>query len=225
MRIAAVADVHSPKYLEEFKESLNLIDVPDILLLAGDMVNFGRATQYTNIIQTIDSSIANSVPIIACFGNEEFEDARQEILNLTKGRIVFLDGESEVLEVAKSKIGIVGAPAPKDFRGGNQNLNKIGLREIYESRAGHLSELVREAAAEAEHTILLMHYSPLSERMNDNDTSDYSWWISKTIEDVQPDMVIHGHLHRASRLEIMIGRTRIINAAFPAVGKITEIVL
>ncbi|MHA2386015.1 MAG: hypothetical protein ACXAEE_07380 [Candidatus Thorarchaeota archaeon] len=61
--------------------------------------------------------------------------------------------------------------------------------------------------------------------MNDNDTSDYSWWISKTIEDVQPDMVIHGHLHRASRLEIMIGRTRIINAAFPAVGKITEIVL
>jgi Icc-related predicted phosphoesterase len=189
------------------------------------MVNFGRATQYMSITKTIDSSIGINVPIISCFGNEEFQDVRQEILNLTKGRITFLDGKSAVVEVAKSRLGLIGAPAPTDFRGGKRDINKIGLREIYESRAKHLSKLVRKTAAEADYSILLMHYSPLSESIDDSDVSEYSGWISKTIEDVQPDVVIHGHLHRATRLEVLIGKTRIINVAFPAVGKITEIVL
>ena len=223
MKLAAVADVHSPKFLEEFAESLNLVDVPHLLLFAGDMVNFGRATQYLNIVQAIDSSKIKDVPIIACFGNEEFEDSRQEILNLTEGRIMFLDGESTVLKIAGSKIGIVGATAPVDIRGERKGLNKMGLREIYESRAEHFGNLVRRTLADVDYTILLMHYSPLSERTNDNDISEYSWWMSKTIEDVQPDIVIHGHLHRSDRLETAIGKTRIINVAFPAVGKVTEI--
>jgi Icc-related predicted phosphoesterase len=225
MKIAAVADVHSPKFLKEFEESLSRIDTPDILLFAGDMVNFGRASQYSNIIQAIDSSKFKEVPIVACFGNEEFEGARQEILSLTDGRIMFLDGASTVLEIAGSKIGIVGATAPVDIRGERKGLSKLGFREIYESRAEHLGNLVRDAASDVDNSILLMHYSPLSERMNDNDINVYSWWISKTIEDVQPDIVIHGHLHRSERLETTIGETRIINAAFPAVGKITEIAL
>ncbi|KXH76564.1 MAG: hypothetical protein AM326_02215 [Candidatus Thorarchaeota archaeon SMTZ-45] len=225
MKLAAVADVHSPKYLEEFRKSLKLVDPPDMLLLAGDMVNFGRAIQYTKIIQAIDSSIGDSVPIAACFGNEEFEDSRPEILSLAEGRIKFLDGDSAVFEIAKSKIGVVGAPAPKDFRGSTPNPNSKGLRETYESRAKHLSGLVKEIASEVDHTLLLMHYSPLLERLNDNDVNEYSWWISKTIEDVHPDIVIHGHLHRASKTEVMIGKTKIINVAFPAVGKITEIYL
>ena len=225
LKLAAVADVHSPKFLNEFREALSLVESPDIILLAGDMINFGRASQYSNIAQAIDSSVPADVPIIACFGNEEFEDARQEILSLTEGRMTFLDGESTVLEIAESKIGIVGATAPVDIRGGRREPSNIGLREFYESRAELLGNLVKRTASEVDYTILLMHYSPLTERMNDNDISEYSWWISKTIEDVQPDIVIHGHLHMSDRLETTIGKTRIINVAFPAVGKITEIVL
>ncbi|MFW9802259.1 MAG: metallophosphoesterase [Candidatus Thorarchaeota archaeon] len=225
MKLAAVADVHSPKFLEDFVESLTFVDAPDIFLFAGDMVNFGRASQYLNIIQAIDSSEARDVPVIACFGNEEFEAARKEILSLTEGRILFLDGESTSLEIAGSRIGVIGATAPVDIRGGRKRLNKMGLREFYESRAESLANKVKETAAEVDCTILLMHYSPLSERVNDNDISEYSWWMSKIIEDVQPDIVIHGHLHMSDRLETKIGKTRIVNVAFPAVGKITEIVL
>ncbi|MFX1263043.1 MAG: metallophosphoesterase [Promethearchaeota archaeon] len=225
MRIAAVADIHSPKFLEEFVESLTRVNAPDILLFAGDMVNFGRASQYSNIVQAIDSSEIKGIPIVACFGNEEFEGARQEILSLTEERILFLDGESTVLEIAGSKIGVVGATAPVDIRGERKGHNMMGLRDVFESRANHLGALVRETTSEVDHTILLMHYSPLSERMNKNEISEYSWWMSKIIEDVQPDIVIHGHLHRSGRPETTIGKTRIINVAFPAVEKITEIAI
>ena len=225
MKLAAVADVHSPKFLEDFAEALTSVDAPDMLLFAGDMINFGRASQYLNIIQAIDSSSARDVPVIACFGNEEFEAVRKEIMNLTEGRILFLDGESTSLEIAGFKIGVVGVTAPVDIRAGRKRLNKMGLREFYESRAESLANKVKETEGEVDHTILLMHYSPLSERVNDNEISEYSWWISKIIEDVQPDIVIHGHLHISSRLETRIDKTRIINVAFPAVGKITELEL
>ncbi|MFX1473571.1 MAG: hypothetical protein ACFFBM_13770, partial [Promethearchaeota archaeon] len=140
-------------------------------------------------------------------------------------RILFLDGESTVLEIAGSKIGVVGATAPVDIRGERKGHNMMGLRDVFESRANHLGALVRETTSEVDHTILLMHYSPLSERMNNNEISEYSWWMSKIIEDVQPDIVIHGHLHRSGRSETTIGNTRIINVAFPAVEKITEIAI
>jgi Icc-related predicted phosphoesterase len=225
MKLAAVADVHSPKFLEEFAESLNFADTPDLFLFAGDMINFGRASQYLDIIQAIDSSEIKGIPIIACFGNEEFEAARKDILSLTEGRILFLDGASTVLEIAGSKIGVVGATAPVDIRGEQKGYNMMELRDVFESRAKHLGALVRETTSEVDHTILLMHYSPLSGRMKNNEISKYSWWMSKIIEDVQPDIVIHGHVHRSGRPETTIGKTRIINVAFPAVEKITEIVI
>jgi Icc-related predicted phosphoesterase len=53
----------------------------------------------------------------------------------------------------------------------------------------------------------------------------FSWWISRAINEVQPDLVIHGHVHHSERLEVIIGKTRVINVAFPATKKITEILL
>ena len=51
MKIIAVADVHSPKFLREFDESLSIHDRPDLLLLAGDMINFGKVTEYVAIVE------------------------------------------------------------------------------------------------------------------------------------------------------------------------------
>jgi Icc-related predicted phosphoesterase len=225
VRVAAVADVHSPKYLEEFRKSLSRVESPNVLLLAGDMVNFGRAAEYQNIINTIDSILGVEVPVVACFGNEEFLESRNSILELTQTRISFLDGGSIIIKNGELEIGIVGAPAPTDVIDASRGLNHQDIRGIFETRARLLSSLVKDVASKADQTVLLMHYSPLSERPNDKNVSEYSWWISKIIKEVQPNLVIHGHIHGSKMLRTSIGRTRIFNVAFPASNTVTEIVL
>ncbi len=225
MRVAAVADVHSPKYLEEFRNSLSRVETPDVLLLAGDMINFGRSAEYQNIINTIDSILGADVPVAACFGNEEFIETRDNILELTKARISFLDGESIIIKNGELEIGLVGAPAPRDVIDASKGLNHQDIRGIFETRASLLSNLMKDVASKADQTVLLMHYSPLSESPNDKNVSEYSWWISEIIKEVQPNLVIHGHLHGAKMLRTSIGRTKIFNVAFPATNMVTEIML
>ncbi|MHA2140150.1 MAG: metallophosphoesterase family protein [Candidatus Thorarchaeota archaeon] len=223
MRIVAVADVHSPKYLEEFRESLSRIDRPDMFLMAGDMVNFGKSAEYRNIIDAIDSFLGMEVPVIACFGNEEFRDSRTSILELTRRRITFLDGASLTIERKGYRIGIVGAPAPTDILDAAQSVNHQDIRRVFDSRAKLLATLVRDISWEVDSTILLMHYSPLGESIDDEEPNKYSWWISKVIKDTKPDLVVHGHLHNPKTREVLIGDTRVINSAFPASMELTEI--
>jgi Icc-related predicted phosphoesterase len=225
LRVAAVADVHSPKYLEEFRKALAQVEKPSVLLLAGDMVNFGRAVEYRNIINAIDSILGNDVPVMACFGNEEFRESRNDILELTQDRIRFLDGESFTIKIGEVAVGIVGAPAPTDIIDASKSFDHQDIRNIFESRANHLSIMVEDVSSKVDRTVLLMHYSPLSERANEVDESEYSWWISKAVKEAHPDLVIHGHAHGSKHVLTKIGETRIFNVAFPASRKVTEIIL
>ena len=72
VKILAVADVHSPRYLDEFAKALAQHEQPDAFLLAGDMINRGNAEEYTNVLNTIEKVLGTNFPIIACFGNEEY---------------------------------------------------------------------------------------------------------------------------------------------------------
>ncbi|MFW9846770.1 MAG: metallophosphoesterase [Candidatus Thorarchaeota archaeon] len=222
MKIAAVADVHSPKYIKEFEIALSQVDVPDVFLFAGDMVNFGMTSQYSNVIQAIDTVFATRVPIIACFGNEEFEEFRPDIRNHVRDRIVFLDGESTTIESFESKSGVIGVTAPAEQEG---QFTSEGLREIYEEHARRLNRLMRKTAVDIDFLIILMHYSPLAEGPHVKDEIRYSWWFLNAIADLEPDLVIHGHLHGGDKLEVAIGKTRILNVAFPASRKVTEVIL
>ena len=70
----AVADVHCPRYLSEFKQSLEQLSAPDVFFFAGDMINRGRASEYVTVLDTIESTLGTGFPIIACFGNEEYNE-------------------------------------------------------------------------------------------------------------------------------------------------------
>lgn len=96
MRIAAVADVHSPRFFIEFTNSLTQCWKPDLFLLAGDIVNRGKADEYPRVVDAIER-IHGEVPIIACFGNEEYLESRDEIIALTGNRVIFLDESTTTL--------------------------------------------------------------------------------------------------------------------------------
>ncbi len=224
IRIAAAADVHSPRYLEEFRIALYKIKKPNLFLFAGDMVNLGKISEYQRIIEMIDVEFGTEIPIISCFGNEEYSEGRNQIRSLVGNRIEFLDEQSITIELYGKSLGIVGAANPITSRD-NHEATADDIREIFEARAKRLSKLLEETSKKAGYTILLVHYSPLHETKHSDGLESFSWWISKAIREKQPNLVVHGHIHTPDKRTSVIGNTEVINVAFPNSFELTELLL
>lgn len=223
VRIAAVSDVHSPRYFAEFERSLSLLDTPDLFLLAGDMVNRGLIQEYDRVVNALEAKLERTVPIVSCLGNEEYNEDRMELVEQTRHMIRFLEDDAIVLEVAGREIGIVSGPAPLDRRSKTTELGGRSIRQRFEQRINRLSSLIEETAEKASYTILLMHYSPLAETSSAGDELLFSWWIAEAMMTTRPDLIVHGHTHSATHSRIEIEGTPIYNVAIPATGVITRI--
>ncbi|MFX1369837.1 MAG: metallophosphoesterase, partial [Promethearchaeota archaeon] len=210
---------------EEFKRSLLGLNKPSLLLLAGDMVNRGAALEYMRIVDSIETYVDKDLPIIACFGNEEYEETRKELDKYSRNRVRFLEGEAIILDIGGRTIGVVGAPAPIDRRSKSNELGGRSIRQRFQLRVRSLSKLLEDVSQEANYTVLLMHYSPLMEEVDANEVPIFSWWITEATKEFSPNLIIHGHTHISTRLWTEIGRTRVCNVAIPATGRITEIQL
>ncbi len=229
MKIAAVADVHSPRFLEELSLGLDKASKPDIFLMAGDMVNRGKTDEIIPVLDIIEEKLGTKFPIVACFGNEEYSEVRTELVELVGNRMTFLDEKSTLLEIDSINLGIVGTQGSLDKATNWQRRNIPSIKKIFERRAKRATSLLRDLQQEADRTLLLMHYSPCLETCEGEETKSFSWLGSrkfyKLIEKHQPDLVIHGHVHNSVRHKAFIGPTLVYNVAIPAVGKITELEL
>ena len=108
MKILAVADVHSPRFLDEFTEGLARASKPDMFLMAGDMIHRGRAEEIEGVLGAIEARFGTGFPIVACFGNEEYSEIRKSLVAMAGDRIEFLDEKSSIVEADGMKVGIVG---------------------------------------------------------------------------------------------------------------------
>jgi Icc-related predicted phosphoesterase len=217
LRIAAVADIHSPRFINEFTKSLKQCQTPDVFLFAGDIVNRGIADEYLCVVDLIERT-HGEVPIIACFGNEEYIESRNEIVSLVGDRVIFLDESTTTLSITGSCLGVVGTSVILD-----QPLGLTEIKDVFEKRAKRVSKLLESVAKISDHTILLLHYSPLSEEHHDSQS--FSWWVSRAVEEVKPTLIVHGHIHNSKILKTKIETTSVYNVALPAVGSITELIL
>ncbi|MHA1951832.1 MAG: metallophosphoesterase family protein [Candidatus Thorarchaeota archaeon] len=224
MRILATADVHTPRFLNEFKGNLSAHEPPDMFLFAGDMINRGSAEEYGTVLDAIEESLGDSFPIIGCFGNEEYSEVRKEILSIVGNRMLFLDEKSTIVELRGVKIGIVGTQGSLDKATSWQRRNIPSVKGVFERRAKRAESLLKKIDKKVDHRILLMHYSPCLETCEGEEDKAFSWLGSrkfyKIVVKQQPDLVVHGHVHNSVRHEAMIGRTLIRNVSFPAVGSI-----
>ncbi|MHA2223218.1 MAG: metallophosphoesterase family protein [Candidatus Thorarchaeota archaeon] len=224
MRILATADVHTPRFLNEFKGNLSAHEPPDMFLFAGDMINRGSAEEYGTVLDAIEETLGDSFPIIGCFGNEEYSEVRKEILSIVGNRMLFLDEKSTIVELRGVKIGIVGTQGSLDKATSWQRRNIPSVKGVFERRAKRAESLLKKIDKKVDHRILLMHYSPCLETCEGEEDKAFSWLGSrkfyKIVVKQQPDLVVHGHVHNSVRHEAMIGRTLIRNVSFPAVGSI-----
>lgn len=227
MKLQAVADVHCPRFLEEFNLGLKQLQSPDIFLMAGDMIHRGRAEEFSTILDAVESCLGDGFPIVACFGNEEYSEARKELIRIAGDRVMFLDEKSVVLEIDDISLGIVGTQGSLDKATSWQKRNIPSIKKIFERRARRAASLLKGLQKKADRTILLMHYSPCLETCVGDESKSFAWLGSRkffsVIEKHQPDLVIHGHVHNSRTHEAVLGRTLVRNVAIPAVGGITEL--
>lgn len=227
MKIYAVADVHYPRYGAEFSHALSGLSPPDLLLLAGDMVNRGSAMEYPRVLDTITDALGESFPILACFGNEEYSEVRDKIKKLVSRRVLLLDEKSTTVTIDEHTIGIVGTQGSLDKPTSWQKRNMPGIRDEFGRRASRAEHLLKRVRAKSEYTILLMHYSPCIETCEGEDERGFAWLGSRKfytiISNVQPNLVVHGHVHNSIAHEAKIGATLVRNVALPAVGRITQL--
>ncbi|MGV9103033.1 MAG: metallophosphoesterase family protein [Candidatus Thorarchaeota archaeon] len=229
MRILAVADVHCPRYLHMFEKSLAEMKAPDLFLLAGDMIDRGRISQYDVVLNAIKERFDDDFPIVACFGNEEYLEVRDEIADIFGDRISFLDDQSIVLEIQGIRFGIVGTQGSLDqpTRWQKQNLPRI--KRVFGRRPSRVEHLLKKLSRKTDYQILLMHYAPCLETCEGANDRSFGAFGSKKfyrmIEVEKPNLVIHGHVHDATRQEARMGPTLVRNVALPAAEGVTGLKL
>lgn len=223
----AVADVHCPRFLHDFEQSLTQFSAPDVFFFAGDMINRGKVSEYNTVLDTIEDTLGTGFPIIACFGNEEYSEAHKEILSLAGDRIIFLDETSTILNSGPRQIGVVGTQGSLDKATSWQRRNIPSIKGVFERRAKRAASLLKKIEKTVDKRILLMHYSPCLETCEGEDGRSFAWLGSRkfyqVVKDLQPDLVLHGHVHNSTKHKAMIGTSLIHNVSLPAVGSITEL--
>jgi len=214
MIIAATGDIHSPIYYELFVKSLeNLRVKPDLFLLAGDMIDRGKIEEFDKVWNALFGKI--SCPIVACFGNNEYDELR-ETLKVKFPKIRFLDDQSIVFSIDTTSIGIFGSTGSLDQPTRWQKVHIPHIEKIYASRILLAEKHLQRMASHLK--ILLLHYAPTYKTLEGENPRIYGSLGCKAFEDVlikqKPDLVIHGHSHRGLK-KAWVDTVPVFNVALP----------
>ena len=225
MLIAAVSDVHSPIYYEDFVKVFEDMHVkPDLFLLAGDMVERGSIEEELKEYRKVYNALFGKVssPIIACFGNTEFTEYRERIKQEIR-EIRFLDDQSVQLTIGGTPIDIFGTTGALDEPTRWQRLNIPNIMKIYQSRYQLADTHFKRYLG---YKILLTHYAPTYKTLEGENPRFYTNLGSRVWENLliqrKVNLVVHGHSHRGSKFA-WVDSVPVFNVAFPVNKKIVVI--
>lgn len=222
--IAAVGDIHSPKFLKIFKNALHSIPLNyiDLFLLAGDNVHRNAVDQMGNVIDAIRS--IGDMPVISCFGNEEYTPQKYKD---EYSSVIWLDDESTMLNVKGWGIKIIGTKGVLDKPTAWQSRNIKDIDKIYAERLKKIEYLINDG--KADFTILLSHYSVTYKTMIGESENLWPLLGSKAMESVilrtSPTLCIHAHVHRSKRRMVEVNSTTVLNVSLPSINNISIITL
>jgi Icc-related predicted phosphoesterase len=204
IRIAAVGDLHYGKASFGSLQPLlsQLADVADMLLLAGDLTDYGHPEEAQLLAKELNAGL--KIPIVAVLGNHDYESGQQkEVQQILEGiGVKVLDGEAcEVLG-----IGFAGV---KGFAGG------FGQRVLAPWGEPTVKQFVNEALQEAlkletalsrlrtEHRYALLHYAPVQGTVEGEPLEIFPFLGCSRLEEplnrYPLNGVFHGHAHHGQR--------------------------
>lgn len=223
--IGAVGDIHAPKFLDEFKRSLIAFDSSglDLFLLAGDLILKGNFTNLEYVLEAIEQKGINC-PVLACFGNEEYSDIRDQVRKIAGGKVRFLDDEVIVLVVHGVQLGIVGSQGSLESPTPWQAKNVPGIEKTYSDRIDKIDQLLTRL--ETDLRILLTHYPPTYKVLKGERMMFYPHIgcnrCERMISKDKVDAAICAHSHMGIPFALVNG-VPVHNVSFPVVHKISSI--
>jgi len=203
LRVAAIGDLHvqendSAPYRELFNE---IAQNADVLVLCGDLTNFGKTTEAEILAEDIRSC---SIPVIGVLGNHDYEcgqpDKVSEILH---------DAGMTVLDEQAVEIEGVGFAGVKGFMGG---YGRGELAPFGEPVAkAFVDEVMKEArklenglrSLRTDRSVAVLHYSPTEETLEGEPPAIYQYLGSARLADAidrfdHVKAVVHGHAHHGA---------------------------
>src|SRR5215467_2522111 len=204
MRIAATADLHfSPQRHSALRDQLNQVrDEADVLVLAGDLTNYGRPEEMEPLLNVL---VRLRLPIVAVLGNHDYESDREgELMRmLSQEGIKVLDGSA----YERDGVGFAGT---KGFVGGFGRgvLTAFGEPEIKTFVRASIEEALKLERAMSQlrtpKRVIVLHYSPIAATVQGEAHEIYPFLgtsrMAEVVDRHGADLVLHGHAHNG-RLE------------------------
>jgi Icc-related predicted phosphoesterase len=207
MRIAATADLHfSPQSYASLKDQFERVrDDADVLILAGDLTNYGRPNEMEPLLNVL---LRLRIPTVAVLGNHDYESSREQELcaMMVEAGIKVLDGTA----YEREGVGFAGT---KGFVGGfgREMLTAFGEREIKQFVQASIDEALKLERAMAQlrtdKRIVVLHYSPVVDTVEGEAREIYPFMgtsrLGEVVDRLGANLVVHGHAHHGK----MDGRT------------------
>ncbi len=226
IRLAAVGDVHvgadsAGLYHPHWAR---MSEHADVFLLAGDLTRHGEPDEAAVLAGELRNL---EIPIVAVLGNHDYESDRQDEIRklLEDAGITVLEGESTVVEVDGTTVGIAGS---KGFGGGfvGACASDFGEPEMKafvrhtKTIAGNLQRALAELDSEVR--VALLHFSPVEDTLVGERLEIYpflgSYLLAEAVDSVGADLVLHGHAHGGSEKGTTAGGVPVRNVAQPVIG-------
>ena len=199
MRIAATADIHfTPQSYDRIRDPLARVrDEADLLVIAGDLTNYGRPDEMHSLLNAL---VRLRIPIVAVLGNHDYESGQEQelIKMMTAEGIKVLDGSS----YERDGVGFAGT---KGFLGGfgKGMLTAFGEKEVKAFVQAGLDETLKlERSLTMLRTpkiVIVTHYAPVVETVQGEPLEIWPYLGSSRLAEVidrhQAALALHGHAH------------------------------
>ncbi|MBI4140093.1 metallophosphoesterase [Candidatus Woesearchaeota archaeon] len=191
MKILAVGDTHGDSNLMKELATRAVKENVDLVLLCGDITMFDNVQR-----DTIKPFKQAGKKVLLIPGNHE-QPATIDYLSEIYGSKNIHDGY-----VIYENTAFIG----------NSSVN-VGPHGILTDEEVFKSLQTNTAKIKNLKTVFVTHVHPSGTRADSMSHMKGSHGLRKAIDELQPDIVIHGHCHEAQGLEEQIGKTRVINVA------------
>jgi Icc-related predicted phosphoesterase len=204
VRIAAIGDLHvqenaARRYGVLFREINALADV---LLLCGDLTNYGKAIEAELLAQDVRQA---TIPVVALLGNHDHESGQPEVVKKH-----LMDAGAKVLDGGEAfEIGGIGFAGCMGAMGGfgRYMLSSFGEEPVKAFVHACVEESVKLETGlrmlRTERAVVALHYSPIIETLEGEPIEIYPFLgnsrLGETIDRFENvRAVFHGHAHRGT---------------------------
>ena len=203
IRIATIADIHYAKTSQGMLLPLftQINESADILVIAGDLTDYGLAEEARVLARDLTTSI--TIPVVAVLGNHDFESGEQDEV-----RQILVDAGVHMLDGDTVEIQGIGFAGVKGFAGGfgrgalgpwGEPAIKLFVQEALNEALKLESALARLATT---HRIAVLHYAPVRDTVEGEPVDILPWLGSSRLEEplgrFEVSAVVHGHAHKGA---------------------------